>query len=590
MRNIGKIIALAKPFHGIFVVVCVLIVIDSLARQATPLLIKALVDRLQEGHLTVDTATSQLAPLVLLLIAASVVVVILNGVSMRLGDYFASRLSRYLTERFYQKIFTLPQHYFDGELSGRILNQLNRGIVSIGDFLNSASNFILPSLLQSIIGIGIVAFFSPLMALLALSIFPVYIALSHFSTKRWGAIEVKKHEIEDNTRGRMGEILSNIRLVRGLNQQDKEWNFVSSQYQAINQLYDRQSTSYHLLNIIRNTGLEIALYSIIGLSFIQTVRGALTLGELVLLMQVVAQLRWPLFGMSFILERIARAEAGSKEFFAIFDLPATEPFSSTSSMKLIKHPSLRLSNVAFHYEDSKEAALSNVSLELPAKTTVAIVGHSGAGKTTLINLLLGFYKPSAGEILLADKSYHQLSPRDIRKHFALVFQNNELFSTTIAENVAYGKPQATKKDIERALKQANAWEFVSKLPDGIESHIGEKGVKLSGGQKQRLQIARAILQDAPILVLDEATSNLDSKSEHLVQEALTTLCKDRLVIIIAHRFSTIQNADHIVVLSKGKVVDSGNPKDLAKRPGIYQELLNYQVEGNKKLLSQFELY
>ncbi len=171
----------------------------------------------------------------------------------------------------------------------------------------------------------------------------------------------------------------------------------------------------------------------------------------------------------------------------------------------------------------------------------------------------------------------------------MVFQDNELFSSTVRDNVAYGLQRAKEKDIVSALKKANAYDFVMKLPGGLDAKIGERGVKLSGGQKQRLQIARAIMHDAPILILDEATSSLDSKSEKLVQDALENLMRDRLVIIIAHRFSTIQNVDRILVIDEGSIVDSGTPQELAQRKGVYSELLRYQVEGNKKLLSKYEL-
>jgi ABC-type multidrug transport system fused ATPase/permease subunit len=203
---------------------------------------------------------------------------------------------------------------------------------------------------------------------------------------------------------------------------------------------------------------------------------------------------------------------------------------------------------------------------------------------------LKLYDTTKGEISLSGKPYSTTDHAWIRDHIALVFQDNELFSSTIKENVAYGVKNATEQQIIKALKQANAYDFVMKFKGGLDAQIGERGVKLSGGQKQRIQIARAILHDKPILILDEATSSLDSKSERLVQDALEKLFKHRLVIIIAHRFSTIQNVDRIVVLDNGTIADAGKPQELAKRKGLYSELLKYQIEGNKKLLSKYELY
>ncbi|MEN9407734.1 MAG: hypothetical protein RLZZ455_950 [Candidatus Parcubacteria bacterium] len=220
----------------------------------------------------------------------------------------------------------------------------------------------------------------------------------------------------------------------------------------------------------------------------------------------------------------------------------------------------------------------------------ALVGHSGAGKSTIINLILKFYDPTNGEVLLKGKNYKDLDHATIRNNISLVFQENELFSTTVRENIAYGKPSATEKEIINALKLANAYDFVMKLPKGLDSEVGERGVRLSGGQKQRIQIARAILKNAPILIMDEATSSLDAKSEKEVQVALENLMKNKLVIVIAHRFSTIQNANKILVVENGKITESGTPQELANKKGLYNELLSYQVEGNRKLLEKFEIY
>jgi len=290
----------------------------------------------------------------------------------------------------------------------------------------------------------------------------------------------------------------------------------------------------------------------------------------------------------FILARIQEAESGSKEFLEVLKLTTTETAKNVKSSNLIPNPSLSFNKVSFAY-DKENKVIKSLTFKLSPRETVALVGHSGAGKSTIISLLLKFYTPTRGEIYLSDKEYSKLDASDIRHHIGLVFQDNELFSSTIAENVAYGT-QASEKEIINALKKANAYDFVQKYSKGIKSEIGERGVKLSGGQKQRIQIARAILANRPILILDEATSNLDSYSEHLVQEALKKLMENKLVIIIAHRLSTIQNVDRILVLDKGKITDSGTPNELAQRPGIYHDLLTYQIEGDKKLLKDFEIY
>jgi ATP-binding cassette subfamily B protein len=355
----------------------------------------------------------------------------------------------------------------------------------------------------------------------------------------------------------------------------------------INRIYAKQSQVFHVFDFFRNLSLQVILLLVNVVVFYNTFRGNLTIGEMVLIIQLVLQARRPLFAMSFILTRIQSAESGSKEFFEILGLESNEEFVRSHKAKRVEHPVVAFKNVSFSYETSKQV-LKQINLQFSYPEKVALVGHSGVGKSTLINLILKLYEPTKGRLTLNGKTYDEWGHQMIRDNVGLVFQDNELFSTTIRDNVAYGTKASDRKVIA-ALKQANAYAFVKQLPKGLDSEVGERGVRLSGGQKQRIQIARAILKDAPILILDEATSSLDSQSEQEVQTALEELMKNRLVIIIAHRFSTIQSVDRVVVLHKGNVVDSGTPRELARRDGVYSSLLKYQVEGNMKLLEEFEI-
>src|SRR3989344_8050044 len=292
--------------------------------------------------------------------------------------------------------------------------------------------------------------------------------------------------------------------------------------------------------------------------------------------------------MSFILTQVQAAESGSKEFFEVLQLPATEKLISSVTKGMIKSPSIVFDQVSFRYEKS-QLILKSASFKIGKNEKVALVGESGAGKTTIVNLILKFYKPTSGRILIGDKDYTKLNHVEVRRLISLVFQDSELFSSTVYENVCYGS-KAGKKEAIKAFKMANAYDFVSKLPQGIHSEVGERGIRLSGGQKQRIQIARAILKNSPILILDEATSSLDAKSEKEVQDALEKLMENKLVIIVAHRFSTIQNVDKIIVIEDGRIVDVGTPQGLSKKTGLYSSLLQFQMEGNKKLLEKFEIY
>lgn len=589
MKNIFRIIAISKPLHHLVGILGLLILASSAIQLVAPLLSKFIVDEIVAKVQGQGGDSGRLILLIVIALCTNLISLVLSTVSDRIGDHFAGRLRKFLTEKFYDKVLTLPQSYFDSEMSGKIVNQLSRGIQTIHGFLNTVTNFILPTFLQSLFTIIILAYYNIPIAFFTFFLFPIYLILSYYSTVRWGKEEIKKNAIEDRTRGRMQEVIGNISLVKSFTTEKNEYEYVEKNLNDINTIYAKQSKTFHIFDFFRGLSLNLILFAINILVFYNTFQRHLSIGEMVLILQLVNQARIPLFAMSYILTQVQTAEAGSKEYFEILQLPSVEDYRKEVPAIRIKDPHIVFEDVSFSYETSAPV-LKNVSFRIEKNESVALVGHSGAGKSTIINLILKFYDPTHGNILLKSKKYKELDHRFIRQNISLVFQENELFSSTIKENVAYGTKGATRKAIIAALKLANAYEFVMKLPKGIDSDVGERGVRLSGGQKQRIQIARAILKNAPILILDEATSSLDAKSEKDVQDALEELMKNKLVIIIAHRFSTIQNVDKIIVLDQGSIADYGSPQDLASKPGVYRDLLHYQVEGNKKLLEKYEIY
>jgi ATP-binding cassette subfamily B protein len=588
MKNIINIFKLARPMYGIIGFIAFLILTTSILDLITPIISKSIVDEIVKHISTKNGSLNSLTFLIALSFGISIASLILTTWSDRLGDLLAAKMRKFLTETFYDKVLTLPQSYFDGEISGKIVNQLNRGIISIQDFINNSTNFILPTFLQSIFTIVVLAYYNVPIAIFTFMLFPCYLILSYYSSKKWGEEEVKKNAIEDVSRGRIQEAISNMNLVKSFNNQLSEFRLVSSNLTKINKIYDRQSRTYHIFDFCRGLSLNLILLTVNILTFYNTFTGKLTIGELVLILQLFAQARRPLFAMSFILTRIQAAESGSKEFFGILHLKSTEDYKKSVAVEKVKEATISFDHVSFNYETS-ETVLQDVSFTINPLEQVALVGHSGAGKSTIISLILKFYEASKGTISFNGKPYEELDHAFVRNNISLVFQENELFSSTVRENVMYGS-SASEGEIINALKIANAYDFVMKLPKGLDSEIGERGVRLSGGQKQRLQIARVVLKDAPILIMDEATSSLDAKSEKEVQDALENVMKNKMVIIIAHRFSTIQNVHKVIVIDEGKVVDCGTPQELSKRKGIYADLLNYQISGNKKLLASFEIY
>ncbi len=245
----------------------------------------------------------------------------------------------------------------------------------------------------------------------------------------------------------------------------------------------------------------------------------------------------------------------------------------------VSSPTIKLSGVSYKYPDNNEEVLSDISLEIDEGQKIGLIGHSGAGKSTLVSLLLRFADTTNGSILINNTDISTVSQKSLRENIAYVPQEPMLFHRTLRQNIVYGKPDATEDQINEAVKKANAAEFINKMPSGLDTLVGERGIKLSGGQRQRIAIARAILKDAPILILDEATSALDSESESLIQKSLEKLMKNRTSIVIAHRLSTIAKLDRIIVLDNGKIIEDGTHKELLEKNGTYAKLWNHQSGG-----------
>ncbi|HET8690005.1 MAG TPA: ABC transporter ATP-binding protein, partial [Candidatus Saccharimonadales bacterium] len=319
------------------------------------------------------------------------------------------------------------------------------------------------------------------------------------------------------------------------------------------------------------------------------VKAHFTIGEMVLLIQLVNMVRMPIFSMSFIVDNAQRAIAGSVDYFQVMAIkPDLADHSGAQPLRVSK-AQLVYDKVRFAYE-ADQPVLKGLDFAIQPGEKVALVGESGEGKTTITNLLLRLYDPTSGRILIDDQDIAQVTQTSLRDNIAVVFQEPALFSGTVKENIAYGRPGAKLEDIREVARAANALEFIDKFDQGFDTTIGERGLKLSGGQKQRIAIARAMLKDAPILVLDEATSSLDSRSEHLVQQALERLMKQRTTLIIAHRLSTIAHVDRIITLKNGRVDEIGSPAELAKSGGIYEQLLNLQSTGQPKAKEELKHY
>ena len=515
---------------------------------------------------------------------------LLNNINGYLGDQMSTKLNKTLAHRYFEHLLSLPQRYFDTELTGKIVNRLNRSISQITDFMQMMSNNFLQFMFGTVFALLIVAHYSWPVALMLLSLYPIYVWLTFRSSNTWQTYQAKKNQHLDIASGRFTEAVQQIKAVKSFIQEKRELKFFDKNYDATVNINRPQSRYWHVKDFQRRLVLNIIFFGVYLYIFVGAVHGIYTPGQAVALILYAMQIRIPIFTISFLVESTQRAVADSKDYFEIMNvLPQITDVPDATQLQISKGK-IVFNGVDFAYDH--KPVLRDISLGIEPDTKVALVGESGEGKTTITNLLMRLYEPQSGQILIDGQNIANVTQASLRASIAVVFQDPALFSGTIAENIGYAKAGATNVEIEAAARAANAHEFIENLEKGYDSEIGERGLKLSGGQKQRIAIARALLKDAPILILDEATSSLDSRSEAMVQEALERLMRGRTTLIIAHRLSTIQNVNQIITLLGGQVDEVGSPTQLASSGGIYDQLLKLQrghTETGAKKLKAYEI-
>lgn len=587
MKHILKILRFTRELWRSYTVISLLSVMVAAVGLLQPLLSGWAIDEVRKGT---ATDMNRVVIIVVAIFMSDLASNLLSNLNGFLGDQMSARLYRILGKRYYQHLLELPQGYFDTELTGKIINRLNRSIQQISNFMQMWSNNFLQFIFSTILSLFIVAYYSWQVALMLLALYPVFILMTVKASGKWQAYQKTINHNTDIASGRFAEAVSQVKVVKSYIQEKRELSFFTKHSDNILQATRPQSKHWHTKDIQRRLALNIIFFGVYMFVFVQAANGQITPGQAVALILYAMQIRIPIFTISFLVENTQRAIADSKDYFAVMNLRPEIRDAADAAELSVSHGTIEFKSVTFAY--GKKKVINGVSLDIKADTKVALVGESGEGKTTLTNLLLRLYEPQDGEVLIDGQNIQSVTQKSLRKAIGVVFQDPALFSGTIKENIGYANPHASDKDIERAAQAANAHEFIEKLDKGYDTEIGERGLRLSGGQKQRIAIARALLKDAPILVLDEATSSLDSKSEHMVQDALERLMKGRTTIIIAHRLSTIQNVDQIITLKNGAVDEIGAPSILAQSNGIYAQLLRMQqgkTEKDKKKLQEFEI-
>jgi ATP-binding cassette subfamily B protein len=374
-------------------------------------------------------------------------------------------------------------------------------------------------------------------------------------------------------------VLSGILIVRSFAMEDAEKTRFLRDVGEANKVVVRGVAADAGYASASNLVIAFARIAGVGLGGYLVLQGQMTIGTVVAFLGYIGGLFGPVQGLSSIYSSIRKASVSLEEIFKILNIQ--EHLGDSPDAKEIEtvRGDVRFDNVCFRYEQSGRPLLDGITLDVPTGESVAIVGPSGSGKTTLMALLMRFYDPVEGRILLDEQDLRTLKQSAIRRNIGVVLQDPLLFNDTICANIAYGRPDASMPDIEAAAKAAFAHDFIMRLPEGYNTYVGERGGRLSGGERQRITIARALLKNPPILVLDEPTSALDTESEEAVQNAIEHLMHGRTIFVIAHRLSTVISADRIIVLKEGRIVESGTHRDLVRQNGYYASLIKRQSRG-----------
>ncbi|OAB26578.1 hypothetical protein PMSD_25710 [Paenibacillus macquariensis subsp. defensor] len=499
-----------------------------------------------------------------------------------------SRMSWDFRAKLFDKSHRIPFNHVQSMHSGDLTSRNNKDAGMAIGMINSIVYDLGYNLLLCFVSFLYLAQMDVWIALLALGSGPIVFLSGRFFDRKLRKLSTEIYKKEAELRGLLQETLQGMKVVRAFALEDILLNRYVLEREKLNQLQRKRTIINGLLWQSSAFVNNLVLITCAGLIAMSAIRGGTTTGEVLAFIILMGRVQWPFVNMSQTWGGVQEALGAADRVFAILDMPdegavksSSEPTSTPENSNGIA--ALSLENVHYSHQslDGSESLLfAGIHLNIAAGETIAVVGPSGSGKTTLARLCCGLYEPNIGNISIYGKSV-QDQLEETRAMITYVPQTPYLFSGTIRDNIAFSASDATEEDIHEAARLAGAEDFISKMPAGYDTLIGEHGSTLSGGQRQRIAIARAFLRNAPLLLLDEATSALDNESERIVQQSLDLLMKDRTTVVIAHRLSTVREASRIIVLDQGRIIEEGSHEKLLERNGLYAELYNIQFRSSE---------
>ncbi len=570
-KILKRLVMQAKPYWGAVGLILLLLVGGALVNLIPPRLTGVLIDDvLSEGG-----RPELLLWLVLGLLAIRVTDVGFTIVKNWLTINVSGKFTAGLRDDLFTHLKGLPVDYFDNNQTGRIMTRINQDTSELQGLFSQMTTFALNLLM--VLGIGIALFsMSPALGLYVLIPTPFVMAAAYYYYRYMRPHFRRFWVARWRLNAMLNTFLSGVRVVKAFAQENQE----QARYQQRNsQMLNSQlqvnlawGKFFPLISFAFSAGGLIIWYA----GGRAVLANEITVGMLMAFIGYLGMFYGPLSNLTHVTQAMNRFVTISQRTFELLDEPVqAQPERPVSKPEIAG--SIRFDHVTFGY-DPYYPVISDVSFDIKPGEMVGLVGHSGAGKTTLVNLLCRFYDVTRGAILIDGVDIRDLSMNEIRQQVGMVLQSPYLFRGTLAENIAYGNPEATYAEIVRAAKAANAHDFITAMPEGYDTIVGEGGSGLSGGERQRISIARAVLHNPRILILDEATSSVDTETERQIQEALNELVKGRTTIAIAHRLSTLHNADRILVLNEGKLEEQGTPKELMKHQGAFYNLVQMQSQ------------
>lgn len=559
-----------------FAVGCIfgLTLIGTIASTLEPLILKHIFDSLQGPD-----AMKTVLWCVTILLGMGALKELGSGVANWLTWQARTRIHYSLLERAVDRLHRLPESHHSREGVGALMTRMERGIQGFVDAIAKISFNILPALAYLIIACAVmlkldwrlfllVLIFTPIPALIAARAAPVQTHREHTLLDNWAGIY-----------GRFNEVLSSITMVRSFAMEGREQRNFLSDVRKANDVVVEGVGYDSRIEAAKNYVILLARVASITVGALFVVHGQATVGTIIAFMGYVSGLFGPLQTLTTIYSTVCKASVNVSQVFSILDASDPVPDAPDACEPPEFSGDISFRNVCFCYDGEKHPIIESVSLDVHAGETIALVGPSGSGKTTLMALLQRFHDPTHGSVFIDGKDIRAYEQRAMRNQIGIVLQDALLFNDTIRDNIAYGRPDAPFEKIVEVAQTAQAHDFISRLPDGYNTVIGERGTRLSIGERQRISIARALLKDPPILIFDEATSALDAESEALIQQAFTRLRQGRTTFLIAHRLSTIVDADRIIVLRNGRITEIGHHTELLKNNSYYASLIRQQTEG-----------